>query len=66
MIVCVCNNLNGRKVAEALEAGASSCAKVYLHHGVRPQCGRCLATVREMLGEAGKSGSLQRLGERPA
>jgi bacterioferritin-associated ferredoxin len=49
VIVCVCNNLNCSKVREAVEAGASSCAKVYLHHGVRPQCGRCVDTVRGML-----------------
>ncbi|WP_421709058.1 (2Fe-2S)-binding protein [Algihabitans sp.] len=49
VIVCVCNNLNCRKVREAVDAGAASCAKVYLHHGVRPQCGRCIDTVREMV-----------------
>ncbi|WP_119167962.1 (2Fe-2S)-binding protein [Algihabitans albus] len=60
MIVCVCNNLNCRKVREAVDAGALSCAKVYLHHGVRPQCGRCIDTVREMLqtgsGEGARTG----------
>jgi bacterioferritin-associated ferredoxin len=49
VIVCVCHNINGRKVREAVEAGASSCAKVYLHHGVRPKCGRCVDAMREMV-----------------
>ena len=58
VIVCVCNNLNCRKVREAVDAGAVSCAKVYLHHGVRPQCGRCVDTVREMVQTAsGDAGS---------
>lgn len=49
MIVCVCHNINCRKVREAVDAGASSCAKVYLHHGVRPKCGRCVDTMRELV-----------------
>jgi len=50
VIVCLCHNINCRKVREAIDAGAASCAKVYMHHGVRPKCGRCVDTVREMVG----------------
>ncbi|WP_142850031.1 bacterioferritin-associated ferredoxin [Telmatospirillum sp. J64-1] len=49
MIVCVCNNLNEKKVNQAIGAGACSAAQVFKHTGTRPQCGRCLTHMRDML-----------------
>ncbi|MAK63029.1 MAG: (2Fe-2S)-binding protein [Ponticaulis sp.] len=41
MIICVCHNLNCRKVGEALDAGAQSPKEIQAHHGNKFQCGRC-------------------------
>jgi len=51
MIVCICNNLNTRQVHEAIAAGAEKATAIYAHHGVAPQCGRCLKEMRRMLAE---------------
>jgi len=51
MIVCICNNINGRQVREAIAAGADSATAVYAHHGTAPQCGRCLKTIRAMIAQ---------------
>ena len=47
MYVCVCNVLTDRDVAAALDAGARTAVCVYRYHDCRPQCGRCLAMVRD-------------------
>lgn len=51
MIICVCHNLNCRKVSEALDAGAQSPKEIQAHHGNQFQCGRCkpemCARIRE-------------------
>ena len=41
MIICVCHNLNGRKVGEAIDNGAQSPKEIQAHHGNKFQCGRC-------------------------
>ena len=52
MIVCVCNNLNCRKVRAAIDAGAVCANGVYNHHGVQKQCGQCVETIGTMLDDA--------------
>lgn len=51
MIICVCHNLNCRKVGDAIDAGASSPKEIQAHHGNQFQCGRCklemCARIRE-------------------
>ncbi|MAI90115.1 (2Fe-2S)-binding protein [Ponticaulis sp.] len=41
MIICVCHNLNCRKVGEAIDNGASSPKEIQAFHGNQFQCGRC-------------------------
>lgn len=51
MIICVCHNLNCRKVGEAIENGAASPKEIQSYHGNKFQCGRCkpemCARIRE-------------------
>lgn len=50
MYVCLCHGLNDRQVRAAIdEGGAGSAAQVYQHFECRPRCGKCVATVREMV-----------------
>lgn len=51
MYVCVCHGINERDVAKATCNGACKAADVFRQHGVRPKCGRCLSTLRNMVGE---------------
>jgi len=57
MYVCLCNGLTDRQVRGA--AGTSGCtaAGVYRSLGVRPQCGKCLPLMREILRDHSKGSS---------
>lgn len=59
MYVCVCNALNDRQVRQALCDGACKASEIYRHFGVRPQCGRCVPAMQQMVrdGERKVSGS---------
>lgn len=48
MIVCICNALNDRAVHEAA-CDAHSVADVFRRCGRRPQCGKCLPDVAEII-----------------
>jgi len=50
MVVCVCNNLNERKVNESIAHGACSPLAVLDYHGCTFQCGKCATTIKQMLG----------------
>ena len=50
MYVCICHALTDRDVRSAEVEGASSDAEVFRHFGVKPQCGRCVPSMRCMLG----------------
>ena len=62
MIVCICNALNEETLAAAakgaVSAGASSCAngptvaQVFKQCGERPQCGKCLSHIAEIIEDA--------------
>lgn len=53
MYVCLCHGLNDRAVRAAIdEGGAGSAAEVYRHYACKPQCGKCVATVRDMVRSA--------------
>lgn len=49
MYVCLCNGLTDRQVRRTATATGCSAAGVYRLLGVRPQCGKCLPMVREIL-----------------
>ncbi len=56
MIVCSCNVLTASQILATLETEAShqprTPAQAYRCLGCRPDCGRCLVTVRALLAEA--------------
>jgi bacterioferritin-associated ferredoxin len=57
--ICLCNALTDRVLRQhTAEGGASSVSMVYRACGCRPQCGKCVPFVRQMLldSEAATSG----------
>jgi bacterioferritin-associated ferredoxin len=50
MFVCVCHALTDADVKAAARKGATGEAEVFCSFGVRPQCGRCIPTMRCLLG----------------
>jgi bacterioferritin-associated ferredoxin len=56
MYVCICNGLNDRRIrAAAAESG--SAAEVYKALGCRPQCGRCVPLVGDIVRESASPAS---------
>ena len=53
MYVCLCNGLTDRDLLPHTAAGIGSVAMVYQACGCRPQCGKCVPLVREMLRDGG-------------
>jgi bacterioferritin-associated ferredoxin len=49
MIICVCRNLNSKKVTSAIEGGARTPACVMAQHGTRFNCGKCREHMSEMI-----------------
>ncbi len=49
MIICICNRINCSGVRDAVEAGARSPRAVQAHHGCKINCGKCSATIGEMI-----------------
>jgi bacterioferritin-associated ferredoxin len=51
MYVCVCHALKERDVQQVTCKGACKAQDVHRHFGVRPQCGRCMSMIRDMVSE---------------
>ena len=51
MYVCNCNGLSGRDVREAVSGEARGVSCVFKKFDCKPQCGRCVPEIREMLAE---------------
>jgi bacterioferritin-associated ferredoxin len=52
MIVCSCNVFSDLEVLAAFSmADRPTMAQVYRHLGHEPTCGRCVHTIREMIGD---------------
>ena len=49
MYICLCNALTDRDVRGQCGDGSCSVAMVYRALGAKPQCGKCVPYVREML-----------------
>ena len=49
MYVCICNALRDRELKAAAEAGGRNVADVFKACGRRPQCGKCLPDVAQMI-----------------
>ena len=54
MYICLCNALTDRDVRPHTNAGGCSVSMVYQACGCRPQCGKCVPYVRQMLREGGE------------
>ena len=52
MYVCLCNGFTDRQVRNVAEK-KGSVATVYRRLGCRPQCGKCVPFVRQMLTDLG-------------
>jgi bacterioferritin-associated ferredoxin len=46
MWVCICHALTDQDIEAAEAQGAKTELEVYAHYGVKPQCGRCVPTVK--------------------
>ena len=49
MYVCICNALRDKQLAELAATGAESVADVFRGCNARPQCGRCLPDIAEII-----------------
>jgi bacterioferritin-associated ferredoxin len=49
MYVCLCHGFTERQVRAIATGTKGSTARVYRALGVRPQCGKCVPMVREIL-----------------
>ncbi len=49
MIVCVCNNISDREIAQAVELGATSMDALRADLGVATCCGNCQECANELL-----------------
>jgi bacterioferritin-associated ferredoxin len=49
MIICVCNRINAKAVADAIAAGADAPDDVQAHHGCAFNCGACRSTIHDMI-----------------
>jgi bacterioferritin-associated ferredoxin len=50
MYLCICNALRQSQLAEtAAQEGVETPACVFKAHGTKPQCGRCLPDIAELI-----------------
>src|SRR3954471_22903381 len=55
MYVCLCNGLTDRDLRPHTIGGRCSVSMVYQACGCRPQCGKCVPFVRQMLREGSEA-----------
>lgn len=55
MYLCICNAITDRQARAHASASGRSVADFYRALGVKPKCGKCVPTVREMLGTQSNS-----------
>ncbi len=53
MIVCVCKSVSGRKIRAATAEGMDSFGELQFELGVAMCCGKCEASVRDVMAESG-------------
>lgn len=63
MYVCVCNAITDREVHAAMAGGAAGADEVFRHFGTEMRCGRCVATMRSLMGEQGTKGERRHVGD---
>ena len=54
MFICLCNNLNSKKVIEALQKGVSNSKNIYSYYNCKPKCGKCIEFLNEIIEENSK------------
>ncbi|MEO0881087.1 MAG: (2Fe-2S)-binding protein [Pseudomonadota bacterium] len=50
MIICICNNINERKIRAAVDSGARSPKDVMQKNGCDFNCGKCKCEIGELIG----------------
>ena len=55
MYVCICNNINCKKIDKALNAGISESKKVYSYFNCKPKCGKCVQFMNDLIKEKKQS-----------
>lgn len=64
MIVCICNALNDKTLAAAVGRDVCSVGEVFRRCGGRPQCGKCLPDIAEIIEQKrAPASALNRAGE---
>jgi bacterioferritin-associated ferredoxin len=58
MYICLCNGLSDRDLRPHTLAGSCSVSMVYQACGCRPQCGKCVPFVRQMLRDGREAATL--------
>jgi bacterioferritin-associated ferredoxin len=53
MIVCVCKSVSDRKIRAAIADGVDSFDELQFELGVAMCCGKCEASVRDVMAESG-------------
>lgn len=49
MYLCICHGLNEGAVDHACTSGACSAARVFRHYDVKPQCGKCVRAIQDVV-----------------
>lgn len=63
MYVCLCHGIRCRDVRAARGEGVCRAGEIFRQLEIKPQCGRCMATIRDMLeGECEPAPVLSRRG----
>ncbi|GAB3438467.1 (2Fe-2S)-binding protein [Insolitispirillum peregrinum] len=60
MYVCLCNALTDRQIREARNRGAQNVSHVFRSTGTKPECGKCVHCVRDILRENQQLSSLEK------
>jgi bacterioferritin-associated ferredoxin len=47
--VCICNALNEGRVREVVANGCETVGDVYRACGTRPQCGKCICAIADII-----------------
>ena len=55
-ILCCCNSLTEGSIAQAARDGADAASRVFAALDCAPECGRCLARIREIVARAAEAG----------
>jgi bacterioferritin-associated ferredoxin len=66
MWVCICHALTDTDIQDAEAKGAKNELEVFGHYGVRPQCGRCVPTVKCLMKCQNKPAACQAIAEAQA